>query len=503
MLKQDYKTTHLKLGQEKLNRRLPGRFHMAVATSVIGFIILMFSLFSGEQSQAVATAQPETVTISTQLSQSKLSQQKTSLNELSKETLPIIELSKRHRLELEFDQTELPEMVVEPQLNSTTVRIKSGDSLARIFQQNSIPAKELHRLMKLGKSVATLKKLIPGQTLKITKDINNILSELRYPIDELTTLIVTLRDDANKSDNKLSGYSNKTYHSRLFTQQVDIEQSMIKGQIESSLYLDGKKAGLSDSLIMQLAHIFGWDIDFALDLRKGDRFNVLYEKRYVDGEFIGNGAILAAEFINRGEAFKAILYTDAKDNSNYYTPDGLSMRKAFLRNPVNFRYIVSSFKKRRFHPILKRYKAHEGVDYSARKGTPVYAAGDGKVIKSAYNKYNGNYVFIQHGEKYVTKYLHFSKRKVKKGQRVKQGQVIGLVGATGLAEAPHLHYAFLVNGVYRNPRTIKLPQAKPIPKKEKSNFKKQSQPLIARLNMEERFYLASIGSKSPSSSASP
>jgi len=207
---------------------------------------------------------------------------------------------------------------------------------------------------------------------------------------------------------------------------------------------------------------------------------------------VGNGKILAAEFINHGHSYRAVHYQDSKGNSDYYTPEGLSMRKAFLRNPVNFRYIVSGFQKRRFHPILKRYKAHQGIDYSAKKGTPVYAAGDGKVIKSAYNKYNGNYVFIQHSPKYMTKYLHFSKRKVKTGQHVKQGQVIGLVGDTGLAEAPHLHYAFMVNGVYRNPKTIKLPQAKPIAKIEKINFKKQAKPFIARLELEDKLYRAQL-----------
>lgn len=164
--------------------------------------------------------------------------------------------------------------------------------------------------------------------------------------------------------------------------------------------------------------------------------------------------------------FQAVRFTD----DEYYTPDGKSMRKAFLRAPVNFKYISSSFKKRRFHPVQKRWKAHRGIDYAAKTGTPVVAAGDGKVTHSTYNKYNGNYVFIQHGNGIVTKYLHFSKRVVKKGQRVKQGQLIGKVGATGLAAGPHLHYEFLLNGVHRNPRTVKLPDAKPIAKKYKTKF---------------------------------
>jgi murein DD-endopeptidase MepM/ murein hydrolase activator NlpD len=188
---------------------------------------------------------------------------------------------------------------------------------------------------------------------------------------------------------------------------------------------------------------------------------MIYEKKYIEGEYIGTGNILAAEFVNQNELFQAVRFTD----DEYYTPDGKSMRKTFLRAPVSFKYISSNFKRKRFHPVQKRWKAHRGVDYAAKTGTPVVAAGNGKVTHSAYNKYNGHYVFIQHGNGIVTKYFHFSKRAVKKGQRVKQGQLIGKVGATGLAAGPHLHYEFLLNGVHRNPRTVKLPDAKPIAKK--------------------------------------
>ncbi|NNJ71625.1 MAG: peptidoglycan DD-metalloendopeptidase family protein, partial [Enterobacterales bacterium] len=164
------------------------------------------------------------------------------------------------------------------------------------------------------------------------------------------------------------------------------------------------------------------------------------------------------------------------------TPDGLSMRKAFLRAPLDFKYISSSFNPKRFHPILRRVKAHRGVDYRAPTGTPVKSAGDGKVIASAYNKYNGHYVFIQHGQKYVTKYLHFSKRAVRKGQRVKQGQTIGYVGSTGQSQAPHLHYEFLVNGVHRNPRTVNLPDAEPVAKKERKEFFASTSNIINQLD---------------------
>jgi murein DD-endopeptidase MepM/ murein hydrolase activator NlpD len=248
---------------------------------------------------------------------------------------------------------------------------------------------------------------------------------------------------------------------------VDIREAFSFGTITSSFWNAGVTAGLNDSQIINFANIFGWDIDFALDIREGDSFHITFEKKYIEGEYIGTGNILAAEITNQGEVFQAIRFTD----DEYYSPDGKSMRKAFLRAPVSFKYISSSFKPRRFHPVQKRWKAHKGIDYAAKRGTPVVAAGNGKVTHATYNKYNGNYVFIQHGNGIVTKYLHFSKRpSVKKGQRVKQGQTIGYVGATGLAAGPHLHYEFLLNGVHRNPRTVKLPDARPIAKKYKAEF---------------------------------
>jgi murein DD-endopeptidase MepM/ murein hydrolase activator NlpD len=237
---------------------------------------------------------------------------------------------------------------------------------------------------------------------------------------------------------------------------------------------------------MSLANVFSWDIDFALELREGDSFYVMFEEEYVDGEFIGNGDIVAAQFINQGDTYTAIRYSDG----NYYTPEGRSMRKSFLRAPVNFKYISSNFNPKRFHPIQKRIKPHNGTDYRAKTGTPVVAAGDGTVTHSTYNRFNGHYVFIQHNQGIETKYLHFSKRAVKKGQRVKQGQIIGYVGSTGMSQAPHLHYEFLVNGVHRNPRTVKLPKANPIAKKEKAAFELLAKQRMAELNTNKRIMLA-------------
>ena len=345
-----------------------------------------------------------------------------------------------------------------------TAKVKSGDSLAKILKRLGYSPRTTHELsIAKGKDSKLLQKLNIGDQLHIAKDENGKLVALTYPLSKTDTLYVNWNTDH--------------YESHVETKTVEIRETTAHGIIKSNFWSAGIEAGLDDAQIINLANIFGWDIDFALDIRSGDSFHVVYENKYIDGEFIGAGKILAAEFVNQNEPFQAIRFTDGE----YYSATGKSMRKAFLRAPVNFRYISSNFKPKRFHPIQKKWKAHNGTDYRAKTGTPVVAAGNGKVIQSAYNKYNGNYVFIQHGNDIVTKYLHFSKRKVKKGQRVKQGDVIGYVGSTGMSEAPHLHYEFLLNGVHRNPRTVKLPNANPLAKKDKAEFAVLAEQRLAEL----------------------
>lgn len=343
--------------------------------------------------------------------------------------------------------------------------VKSGDSLAKIFKRFGFNATTTYKIINAdGEHSKLLKKINVGDKIHLGSSLQKQLISLKYPLSKTETLYIDLKDDA--------------YHAHKESKIVDIRETFAFGVIKSNFWSAAIEAGLEDKQIIALANIFGWDIDFAMDIRSGDSFHVVYENRYIDGEYIGTGKILAAEFINQDDPFQAIRFTD----DEFYTPDGRSMRKAFLRAPVNFRYISSNFKLKRFHPIQKRWKAHRGTDYRAKKGTPVVAAGNGKVTHSTYNKYNGNYVFIQHGNGIVTKYLHFDKRKVKKGQRVKQGQVIGYVGSTGMSQAPHLHYEFLLNGVHRNPRTVKLPDAKPINKKFKREFSLVSTQRLADLS---------------------
>jgi murein DD-endopeptidase MepM/ murein hydrolase activator NlpD len=385
-----------------------------------------------------------------------------------------LEVGKRYELAVNFDNFPVENFSGLEEINDTqSVVVKKGDNLAMIFKRSGLSPQQTYHVSKAGKLATKLLKIMPGDVLELQVDPKGQLISLQYPFSSTDTLVVS-RSEGN------------SFTSKIETIEVDTRLNYTQGDVTNSFWNAGLKANLTDNQIMQLAGIFGWDIDFALGLRAGDSFYVMFEEHYINGEFIENGDIVAAQFVNQGEAFTAVRYNDG----NFYTPEGRSMRKSFLRAPVNFRYISSSFKKNRFHPVQKRWKAHRGVDYAADRGTPVMAAGDGKVIKAAYDKYNGHHVFIQHGEKYVTKYLHFTKRKVKKGQIVKQGQMIGTVGSTGLASGPHLHYEFLVNGVHRNPRTVNLPKAQPIAKKEKAKFTDIATIRLQQLNNNKRIMLA-------------
>ncbi|ABV86321.1 peptidoglycan DD-metalloendopeptidase family protein [Shewanella pealeana] len=366
-----------------------------------------------------------------------------------------------------------PEPTVAAQkLNEKRFQVKSGDTLAALFERAGLSAKDVYDVTQLPKAKKNLLKIMPGDNLVIAKSEDGKLVQLRYHLDKITTLIV---------DNDSSGY---TEH--IVTKKVEARSKFASATIENNFWNAGVNAGLTPNQIMQLATIFGWDIDFALDLRKGDQFAMIFEEEYADGEFLKNGNILAAEFTNQGDRYTAVRYKDG----NYYSEEGRSMRKAFLRSPVDFKYVSSSFNPRRLHPVTGQVRAHRGVDYVAAVGTPIKAAGNGRVIKSSYNQYNGNYVFIKHNDTYTTKYLHLTKRKVKTGQSVKQGQIIGTLGSTGRVTGPHLHYEFIVNGVHRNPRTIKLPKSEPIASKEKAQFAKLSETMMAELEHNKQVQIA-------------
>ena len=362
------------------------------------------------------------------------------------------------------------------------VTVRSGQSLDGIFRQQGFSASTLHNILAVNQETKQLKNIRPGDLFEFQRHEDGSLKKMRYAIDEDRYLIVDYDAERAVASSE--------------SRDMITELTETSGTITSSLFLAGKQAGLSDGMVMKLANLFGWDIDFVLDIREGDRFFLLYEKVYRDGSFLRDGEIIGATFVNQGEKFQAIRF-DIDGQAQYFAPDGRNMRKAFLRAPLNFSYISSNFNPKRFHPILKRVKAHNGIDYKAPKGTPVYAAGDGKVIRSDYNKFNGHHVFIQHANNIVTKYLHFTNRTVKNGQRVKQGQVIGYVGATGLAQAPHLHYEFLVNGVHRNPRTVSLPKADALGETQLAIFHEMSAPVLSQLSRLESASAYATASGSP------
>lgn len=356
-------------------------------------------------------------------------------------------------------------------LNWKTQTVRSGDNLSTLFQRASLDAGDVYRLMSSTPLAKPLVDIRPGQEIQLGLNKAGELTQLKYIKSKLESFVYT--NSETDSGQKFTGQ-----HILL---EPEIMTAYRESVIEDSLFLAGDRAQLPHGMIMELANIFGWDIDFALDIRKGDRFSLLYEEKFLNGEKIGNGNILSAEFTNQGKPFRAVRYQNSEGRANYYTPEGYSMRKAFLRAPLDFARISSGFNLRRKHPIHKSIRAHRGVDYAAPRGTPIFAAGDGRVVAAGYSKANGNYVFIQHGQRFTTKYLHLNKRKVKKGRSVKQRQVIGTVGSTGYATGPHLHYEFLVNGVHRNPRTVALPQAKPIPEQERVKFEKDTAPLMMQL----------------------
>ena len=331
--------------------------------------------------------------------------------------------------------------------------VGDGDNLSLIFNRAGFSDTDLYRVAR-DNDDRSLKRIYPGETIGFQTDSEGNLLALRHVQSPLLT--TTYEREGN------------TFIASDFSRIPERIARDVSMTIDSSLFIAGSDAGLSDGMIMELAGIFGGVIDFVMDPRTGDTIHVLYEELVLDGERYNDGPILAASFTNRGETFEAYRYTDSEGDTSYYSEIGVSMRKAFLMAPLDFTRVSSNFNPNRLHPIYKTQRPHRGTDYAAPRGTPVFAAGDGRVTEAGYTRPNGNYVFIQHGEQFETHYLHLHRLKVKKGARVKQGDVIGTVGSTGAATGPHLHYEFLVNGVHRNPRTVHkiLPKARSLPDEE-------------------------------------
>lgn len=357
-----------------------------------------------------------------------------------------------------------------PELNWQEHEIKSGDTLSSLFRDagfnDGIMLKVIHGEGEADK----LQRLYAGETIAFATNADGELAA----IDLKRSLLETLRISRNEN-----GFQGETV-----VREPEARPAFASGVIDGSLYIAAREAGMSDRLAMELAGIFGWDIDFVYDVRKGDQFEVVYEELYLDGEKFDTGRILSARFVNRGKDNVALLYTDSNGDSDYYAPDGSSMRKAFLRTPINAR-VSSPFNMQRRHPVLDVVRPHEGTDYAAPPGTPIKAAGNGRVHFSGWKGGYGRTVILSHGDNITTLYAHMSRlgKGIGNGSRVKQGETIGYVGSSGMVTGPHLHYEFRINGAPRNSRTVDLPDASPVPKSEMARFNQFAKQQIAQFEV--------------------
>ena len=315
-------------------------------------------------------------------------------------------------------------------------------------------------LVASAQPVFNLRQLRAGNDLTVGRGVDGDLREVRYRIDTDRILSIEPRSDAND------------FRSEIQTIPSHTDTVGIGGEVQDSLFEGVTETGEKPELAMRLAAIFGWDLDFYTDPRPGDTFRVVVEKKTLEsGEVADYGRILAAEYVNAGHAYRAILFRDSYGITGYYTPEGKSMKKAFLHSPLKFAApITSHFSLHRFHPILKEYRPHLGIDYGAPIGTPVQTIGDGRVIFAGMKGGDGNLVKVQHSNGYTTYYMHLSRILVRNGQRVEQGQRIGLVGMTGLATGPHLDFRIQLHGQFLNFEKLPLPPSNPIEKRDWSAF---------------------------------
>jgi murein DD-endopeptidase MepM/ murein hydrolase activator NlpD len=354
-------------------------------------------------------------------------------------------------------------------LSTIDVVVRANDTLDGIFRRLKLSLADLASMRSLPGVRASLDSLRPGESLHLTHKDGSLFG-LERRLSESQTLKVSRDGGALKAD--------------LLQNALDLHPRTVRGTIDSSLFEAVEAAGAHDQTAVQLADIFGWDIDFVLDVRPGDSFIVSYQEIWRDGAYVKDGPIDAAQFVNQGREFRAVRYTDADGGTHYYTPEGKSLHREFLRAPVEFTRVSSRFNSARLHPILNTIRAHKGVDYAAPIGTPVHAAGDGRILYAGVMGGYGNVVEIQHSSSVMTVYGHLSRfaKGTRAGEHITQGTVIAYVGMTGLATGPHLHYEYRVNGVFKNPQTVALPGAAPIDARWRADFLTRTAPLLVSLD---------------------
>jgi murein DD-endopeptidase MepM/ murein hydrolase activator NlpD len=359
-------------------------------------------------------------------------------------------------------------------------RVQRGDTIGTLLARAGVDDPSAMSFLRTDLRARALYQLKPGRAVNVATDGEGRLEALRFVSANGDLLAITRANDAF-----LAAYEPTNETVRL---------TLTSGDINSSLFAAADAAGLPDSVTVALAELFAGDIDFLQDLRRGDRFTVLYETRYVEGEPVGTGRIVAAEFENRSRRHSAFLWKDAEDNDAWYTRDGRSTRKAFLRSPMEFSRMTSGFSSARLHPILLTWRAHKGVDYAAPTGTPVRATADGIVTFASTQGGYGNVVMIKHGGEYSTVYAHLSRFALagRVGNAVRQGEVIGYVGATGWATGPHLHYEFRIGDDARNPETVALPNAGPLPPETRAAFTAHAESLANQLRLARDVQVARV-----------
>lgn len=361
-----------------------------------------------------------------------------------------------------------PERLLDEPVAWQNVEVQSGDNLSAIFTKVGLSNQDLFRVLNSSEEAKVLNRLYPGYQLDFMIPDAGELEQLRILKSPLEGYLFTLNEGR--------------YDVESIVNLPQVHRNFKRGTIADSLFMAGQREQIPAATIINMANIFGGVIDFILDPRTGDDFSILYEEKYLDAKFIGNGEILATQYTNQGKKFVAVRYVDEEGEAGYYNADGESMRKAFLRSPLDVFRISSNFNPNRRHPILNTIRAHKGTDYAAPRGTPIQATSDGRVTRASRNGSFGNLVIIQHAGGFETKYAHLSKyaNGVKPGSRVKQGDIIGYVGSTGSATGPHLHYEFLMSGVHKNPRTIldRLPKARSIDPDEMDRFRSQTAGLL-------------------------
>ncbi|WP_338040522.1 M23 family metallopeptidase [Nitrosomonas oligotropha] len=378
----------------------------------------------------------------------------------------------------------IPEAIAETQANQTFWRqenIRRGDTIAAILNRLDVSNQDSTDFLQAARGSRAMRQLKPGQTVYAQTTADGELLTLRYFFGNEELFLMEKTDDAFKMTEQ--------------PVELDTRIHMKSGEINSSLFAATDNAGIPNNIAMQLTEIFASEIDFYRDLRQGDRFTVVYETFANDnGKRAKTGRVLAAEFVNKGKSHQAIYFKASNGADGYYTPEGESLRKAFLLSPLTFSRVSSGFTNARFHPILKEWRAHRGIDYAAPTGTPVKATASGIVAFSGSQKGYGNLVVLKHNGKYETAYGHLSRfaSGMSKGKRISQGDVIGYVGSTGMATGPHLHYELRIDGVQRDPTNVVLPSAPPIAKRDLNTFQKETHALVARLNIMRNIHLAAL-----------